>query len=89
MTGLSDEPAISVTPLDFLALDMTKKVIVFIELPPTTDIFLTYKTMQRYRPQYNQFKPVQQSRQQALRAYILRYFGYKKGQLISEGIDLI
>ena len=42
-----DQPAMEVAPVDFLNLDMAKKVIVFIQLPPTTDTFLTYKTMQR------------------------------------------
>ena len=43
-----DVPSVSVSPLEFLAMDMNKKVLMYIEFPPTTDSFFTYKTMQRY-----------------------------------------
>ena len=34
-----DAPIVSVTPLEFLAMDMANKVLMFIEFPPTTDYF--------------------------------------------------
>ena len=39
--------SVSVTPLEFLTLNMNKKAILFLEFPPTTDLLYTYKTMQR------------------------------------------
>ena len=40
----SEQP---VSPVDFLATDMTKKILLRIELPATTDLMFSYKTMQR------------------------------------------
>ena len=43
-SNTSEQP---VSPVEFLSTDMTKKVLLRIELPATTDLMFSYKTMQR------------------------------------------